>query len=100
MAAVICSATATAAATCPCVVLVAEWVAVPSGEAGSAIIATAVSMVAAALSPGCEFPGCEFTVFAFGISADVARLPAAFGDFSPAAVVGDMRWRWPGVDVI
>jgi hypothetical protein len=96
MAAVICSATATAALTCPSVVLVAEWVVVPSGEAGSAIIATAVLAVAAALS---ELPGCEFAVFAFGMSADVARRPAAFGDFSPVAAVGDMRWRWPGVGV-
>jgi len=120
MAAVICSATATAAVTSPNVVLVAEWVVVPSAEAGSAIVATA-SELAVALSPGCEF-----VVFAFGISVDVgaacfavrsfaavldsasrirvASRSAAFGDFSgdfsPAAVVGETRRGWPGVGVI
>ena len=86
-------------------------------EAGSAIIATAVSEVAAALSPGCEL-----VIFAFGNSVDVgtacfavrsfvagadcasrtrvAGRPAAFGDFSPAAVAGEIRWGWPGFGVI
>ena len=113
-AAVIRSATATAAATSPDVVLVAEWVAVSSVESESGIIATALE-VAAALSPGCEYVS-----FPVGFSVDVGtaclavRLfaagfdstpriggtppaAAALGDFTPAAVVGAMRAGRPGI---
>jgi hypothetical protein len=115
MAAVICSAMATAAVTSPDVVLMADPVAASSVEAGSAIIAIAESEVAAALSPGCEL-----VVSTFGISVDVGTAclavrsfvpgldstlrsrgappaTAALGDFAPAAVVGEIRRGWPGI---
>jgi hypothetical protein len=111
------SATATAAVTCSNVVLGADWVAIPTVAAESAVLAAAMSEVAAALPAGCKF-----VVLACSISVDVGKAcfarrsfvvdfdpasrirvaprAAAFRGFWPAIILGELRWGWPGIGVI